>query len=73
MPMFTMVDEKSGAQPPWRKIEIFARLRPHRLTEVEQDEERCLEAMCHWHDPGERSRTLRCRSHTLVDDNPASG
>jgi hypothetical protein len=29
----------------------------------------------HWHDPEERLRTLRrrCHTHTLVDDNPASG
>jgi hypothetical protein len=44
-----------------------------RLTEVEQDEARCLEAMLHWRDPSERSRTLHRRDHTLVDDNPASG
>jgi len=39
----------------------------------EQGEERCLGAMLHWRDPVERLRTLRRRSHTLVDDNPASG
>jgi hypothetical protein len=73
MPMFAIVGDKPRLQPSWLKIEIFAKLRPRRLTELEQDEERCLEAMIHWRDPVERSRTLRCRSHTLVDDNPASG
>jgi hypothetical protein len=72
MPMFAM-GEKPRALPLWRKIDVFTRLRPHCLTEVEQDEEHCLEAMLHWHDPVSRLRTLRCRSHTLVDDNPASG
>jgi hypothetical protein len=58
----------------WRKIDLFVRLRPPPVaTEFEQEEERCLEAMLHWHDPVERSRTLRCRRHTLVDDNPTSG
>jgi hypothetical protein len=73
MPMFTIVGHKPRPQPSWRKVDIFARLRPLRLTEVEQDEERCLEAMQHWHDPVERLRALRCRRHTLADDNPASG
>jgi hypothetical protein len=71
--MFTIVGLKPRPQPSWRKVDIFARLRPLRLTEVEQDEERCLEAMLHWHDPIERLRALRSRGHTLVDDNPASG
>jgi hypothetical protein len=49
-------------------------MRPLRLTEIEQDEERCLEAMLHWHDPVERLWALRrSHTHTLVDDNPASG
>jgi hypothetical protein len=43
------------------------------LTEIEQDEERCLEAMLHWRNPIERSRALRCKRRALVDDNPASG
>jgi hypothetical protein len=43
------------------------------MTEIEQDEEHCLEAMHHWHSPVERSRALHCRRHALVDDNPASG
>jgi len=57
----------------WLKISVFVRRRPLRLTEVEQDEERCLDSMLHWHDPLQKARTLRCRRHTLVDDNPASG
>lgn len=73
MPMFATISDKLRSQPTWRKIQIFATLRPHCLTEIEQDEEHCLEAMLHWHDPIERVRALRCRSHTLVDDNPASG
>jgi hypothetical protein len=71
--MFTIVGHGPRPPPSRRKDAIFARLRPLRLTEVEQDEERCLEAMLHWHDPIERRRALRCRGHTLVDDNPASG
>ena len=71
--MFTTISEKLGTQPTWRKIDLFARWRPHCVTEVEQDEEHCLEAMQHWHDPVAKLRTLRCRGHTLVDDNPASG
>ncbi len=58
------------APPPWR--ETLTRIRQVQVTGIEQNEERCLEAM-HWHDPVERQRTLRYRSHTLVDDNPASG
>ena len=73
MPMFAIVGHKPRPHPSWRKIDVFARLRPLRLTDVEQDEEHCLEAMVHWHDPVSRLRALRCRSHTLVDDNPASG
>ena len=73
MPMFTIVGHRWRRLSEWRKIDIFAR--PRRLTEVEQDEERRLEAMLHWHDPEERLRTLRrrCHAHTLVDDNPTSG
>jgi hypothetical protein len=73
MPMFTIVSYMPRPPPEWRKVNIFARMRPLRLTEVEQDEERCLDAMLHWRDPVERLRTLRRRSHTLADDNPASG
>jgi hypothetical protein len=73
MPMFTTAGHKPRPQPSWRKPDIFARLRLLRLTEVEQDEDHCLEAMLHWHDPVARLRALRCRGHTLVDDNPASG
>jgi hypothetical protein len=71
--MFTTISEKLRTQPTWRKIDLFARWRPHCLTEVEQDEEHCLDAMLHWRDPDERSRMLQRRRHALVDDNPASG
>jgi hypothetical protein len=73
MPMFTIVSYMPRPPPEWRKVNIFARMRPLRLTEVEQDEEHCLGAMLHWRDPVERLRTLRRRSHTLANDNPASG
>ena len=73
MPMFTIVSYMPRPPPEWRKVNIFARMRPLRLTEVEQGEERCLGALLHWRDPVERLKTLRRRSHTLVDDNPASG
>jgi hypothetical protein len=72
MPMFATISEKLRAQPTWQKLDVFIRLRPHCLTEIELDEEHCLEAMLHWHDPVAKLRTLRCRGHTLVDDNPAS-
>jgi hypothetical protein len=68
---FAMIGAQPRSPPRWRKT--LAYTRQLRLTEVEQDEERCLEAMLHWHDPVERLRTLRRRRHTLVDDNPASG
>ena len=74
MPMFATLTGRLRAQPSWRKLdEAIARMRPHCMTEIEQDEERCLEAMHHWHSPVERSRALHCRRHALVDDNPASG
>jgi hypothetical protein len=57
--------------PSWRKT--LTRIRQYRIPEIEQEEERCLEAMLHWRDPAERLRRIRRRSHTLVDDNPASG
>ena len=72
MPMFATLNEKLRAQASWRRLEAVARMRPHCLTEIEQDEEHCLEAMHHWHSPVERSRMLRCRRHALVDDNPTS-
>jgi hypothetical protein len=71
--MFTTISEKLRTQPTWRKIDLFARWRPHCLTEVEQDEEHCLDAMLHWRDTDERSRMLQRRRHARVDDNPASG
>jgi hypothetical protein len=57
--------------PPWR--ETLARIRQVQVTEIEQNQKRRLEAMLHWHDPVETLRTLRHRSHTLFDENPASG
>ncbi len=42
--MFAM-GEKLRALPSWREMDVFAKLRPHCLTEIEQDEEHCLEAM----------------------------
>jgi hypothetical protein len=69
--MFTIVGRKPRALQSWPKL--LLRIRPLHLSEIEQEEERCLEAMLHWHDQAERLRTLRRRSHTLVDDNPASG
>ena len=71
-PMFAM-GEKLRALPSWREMHVFAKLRPHCLTEIEQDEEHCLDAMLHWRDPAERLRLLRRRRHGLVDDNPTSG
>ena len=71
-PMFAM-GEKLRALPSWREIDVFVKLRKHCLTEIEQDEEHCLDAMLHWRDPVERSRILRSRRHALVDDNPTSG
>ena len=74
MPKFREIAEEVRRLPRF-EIHIFAWVRPLRLTEIEQDEEHCLEAMSHWHDPEERLRTLRRRrpAHTLIDDNPASG
>lgn len=73
MPMFATISDKLHAQPTWLRADIFARLWPHCLTEIEQDEEHCLEGMCHWHDPDERLKPHPCRIHTLADDNPTSG
>ena len=73
MPMSAIIRESLRPRPSWLQVEIFARLWPLRLTEVEQDEDHCLDAMLHWHDPVAKLRTPRCRSHTLADDNPASG
>jgi hypothetical protein len=70
--MFAM-GEKLRALPSWREIAVIAKLRPHCMTEIEQDEGHCLEAMLHWRDPAERLRMLRCRPRALVDDNPTSG
>jgi hypothetical protein len=74
MPMFTIIAHGASRLPLWGRTEILLRMRPLRLTEIEQDEERCLDAMLHWHDPVERLWALRrSHAHTLVDDNPASG
>lgn len=74
MPMFATLTDRLRGQPSWRKLdEAVAKMRPHCLTEIEQHEEYCLEAMLHWHSPVERSRTFHCRRHALVDDNPTSG
>ena len=72
MPMFAM-GEKLRALPSWREMGVFAKLRPHCVTEIEQHEEHCLDAMLHWRDPAEKPRLLRRRCPGLVDDNPTSG
>jgi hypothetical protein len=71
--MFTSSGVNPRAQPERRKGSILTRICWLRSTEIEHDEEESREAMLHWRDPVERSRALRCRNHTLVDDNPASG
>lgn len=73
MPKFAIIAHEWRRLPEWWKPDILIRMRPLHVSEVEQEEERCLEAMLHWHDPVERVRALRCRIHTLIDDNPASG
>jgi hypothetical protein len=73
LPMFTIVGRKPRGLSSGPKINLVVRMRPLHPSEIEQAEERCLEAMLHWHDPCERLRNLRHRSHTLLDDNPASG
>lgn len=72
MPKFTINAPAWRRLPKWCKTAI-ARSRQLYVSEIEQEEERCLEGMLHWHDPVERVRTLRCRQRALVDDNPASG
>ena len=68
---FTTIVVRPRPPPSWRRT--FGRMRQVHVTEIEQEEEYCLEAMLHWHDRSERLSSLRCRSHTLLDDNPASG
>ena len=70
---FTTISAWPRPPPSWRKT--LTRMRRLHVTEIEQEEEYCLEAMLHWHDPVKRVRTLHRRrhAHTLVDDNPASG
>jgi hypothetical protein len=70
---FMMIGVWPRPPPSYRKVSVFVRVRLLHLSEIEQEEERCLEAMLHWRDPSERPRNLRHRSHTLLDDNPASG
>lgn len=74
-PMFTIVGRKLRAPPSWRKIGVLVRRQSLHLSEIEQNEERCLDAMLHWRNPAERRRTPRrlCHTHTLIDDNPTSG
>jgi hypothetical protein len=75
MPRFTFIAHQWPGPPEWRQIGFFKRHSPPCLSEIEQEEEHCLEAMQYWHDPGERLRNgcRRCHTHTLIDDNPASG
>jgi hypothetical protein len=70
---FTTSGHRPRPPPEWFKANILAQIHLHRVTDTEQEEEHCLEAMLHWRDPVRRLRMLRCRRHTLVDDNPASG
>ena len=68
----TTITGQPWLPPERRRVEILAQIRPLRVTEIEQDEDEPRKAMLHWRDPVRRLRLLR-RSHTLVDDNPASG
>jgi hypothetical protein len=63
-----------GVKPRSTADWVRARIRQRRMTETEE-EGHGFEAMLHWQDPVERLRTIRRRrhTHTLVDDNPASG
>ena len=70
--MFAM-GEKLRALPSWREVDVFAKWRLHCLTEIEQDEEHCLDAMLHWRDPGERLKINRRRRHALVLRQPDVG
>ena len=36
----------------------LAHMRQLHVTEIEQEEEYCLEAMLHWHDPVKRVRSI---------------
>ena len=75
MPKLTFIAHEWPRLPERRQIDFFMKSSRPCLSEIEQEEEHCLEAMLHWHDPGERLRNghRRCHTHTLVDDNPASG
>jgi hypothetical protein len=73
MPTFTIAHLGLRRVPQWLKCRMLAERRPLCLSEVEQEEERCLEAMKHWHDPAERHGTVCRRSHSRLDNTPASG
>ena len=75
MPRFSFSAHEWPRLLEWWKVDFFIWPAPPCLTELEQEEEHCLEAMLHWHDPAARVRTIHRgrHPHTLVDDNPASG
>jgi hypothetical protein len=75
MPKFTFIVHDWQRLPEWWRVDFFIGPAPPCLSEIEQEEEHCLEAMLHWHDPTERLRNLHRHrhAHTLVEDNPASG
>ncbi len=53
---------------------VFSRLQIDNGSPKEiEPGERGLEAMAHWRDPLEKQRIIRCRRHSLLDDNPTSG
>jgi hypothetical protein len=61
--------------PPRRRV-IVSWAWEYRWIEIDPgvhplEGEHPLEAMCHWHDPMEWLRTLRCGGS--LDDNPSSG
>lgn len=69
MRKFGIINTKPRSPADW----VLARIKQHRVTDIDPEEEHNLEAMSHWRDPAERLRSRRRRAHTLVDDNPASG
>jgi hypothetical protein len=76
MPTLTIIGLRSRSPSGWRIANLMlAHMRAHRLAMAEQEdqEEHGLDAMLHWRDPVERTRTLRSHHRTLVDDNPSSG
>ena len=65
---------KSRGPPRWRVIVTEVR----KCREIDpavhrREGEHPLEAVWHWHDPGEKLTPLRCRRKSLLDDNPSSG